>query len=715
MWSLIAMILSAAIIFLIGFQVWRLRPYSYQRRLFFFLSFIISSWMLCNYFSLKVTDKTLFLLFVRLVMIVTDWLPPTLLLFSYCFPNGVVTLSRRRLHLLMIWTVFITLLNFTDFVFPDARIVGDSWIPQAGWGIGFVLINMIGLLSLTAANFFRKSQNAAGLEKVRLTYFAFSFSLAMFFAVVFNLILPAFFQNPALMDIGIMAMGLTFVGTTGYTMLKTNFSSLDLIIATAIYYIVLLVWLIIPFALHHILPSNDHPSLVAATFFIYLLWLSAYVYIYNHLEKFLITKIVNHGADWNQESEKFFAHIQDELDLKEVLSQTLYFFQLLIKNTGTSIIGDFMDEGRLTVYGDIPSKATKLQTLARSLWQEDRTPYWIAEHCLTDERPAYKRLGQEMREFGIALIFPIYFYDDFKGVIVFGDKLGGNPYFVQDLDMITQTLRELSPLINKTAIHQNTKDFNAHLQRKIDRATARLRRMNEQLIAADKLKDEFVSVASHELRTPMTAIKGYLWMVAKNNTPEAIPTNQKYIEIALNSTERLIALVNDMLTISRIEGGRFALNKEIFDARSLLDQIRQELEPIAAGKNLRFVTKKPREKLMVNADAKRIIEVLHNLTGNALKFTKKGSVTLAARADAHTVYIDVIDTGVGIDEADFAKLFSKFARMEKSYVKIKETGTGLGLYISRQIMNMHGGDVTFVSRLDHGSTFTISLPRVNAK
>ncbi|MBQ6449965.1 hypothetical protein IJJ08_03640 [bacterium] len=713
MLALVAMVIVAILIVAIGWKVWRLRPHSHDRILFFTLTLIISSWMLCNYFSMTTTDPGAFLLFVRLVMIITDLLPPVLFLFSLSFPRQQIHMRRRRQIALACWTLVVTGLNFTTYVFPSCYWKNDKLLPQPGWGFVIVLINMLVLISLACYNFFQKSKQARGLEKIRLTYFAFSFSLAMVIAVVFNLILPALFQNSSFMNIGIMFMGLTFIGVTGYSMLKTTFSSLDLLIAKGVFYLVLLVWPTLPLVAHYHLPVNDTPLLAGITFILFLAWMGAFVYIYNHLDKFLIKKIVNHGADWQHEKQKFLTRLRDELDYETIITETLNFFAKLIKNSGNLIVGDFMDEDEIRAWGQLAPAAQKIYSLVRGLWLHKNTGPWLLEQIETD--PQLSKLTIAMKRYGIAAVFPIVIYDEYKGVLLFGNKINGNPFFIQDIDLIEQTLDELAPLLNKAIIHQTTEDFNTHLQRRINSATSRLRRMNQKLIAADKLKDEFVSVASHELRTPMTAIKGYLWLVAKNNTPEQLATNQKYIEIALNSTERLIALVNDMLTISRIEGGRFALNLDIIDARQLVSQIQTELLPIAADKKLFFKIKNPREKMLIKADSKRILEVLHNLTGNALKFTPQGGVTMITRADDKYVYIDVIDTGVGIDEQDFNKLFSKFARMEKSYVKIKETGTGLGLYISRQIMKMHHGDITFSSRRDHGSTFTIYLPRAPQK
>jgi signal transduction histidine kinase len=166
-----------------------------------------------------------------------------------------------------------------------------------------------------------------------------------------------------------------------------------------------------------------------------------------------------------------------------------------------------------------------------------------------------------------------------------------------------------------------------------------------------------------------------------------------------------------MLTISRIEGNRFNLDLKELNLVDLLKQVKNELFPIAKQKNLNLNLEVENKLFPVVADANKILEVLHNLIGNAIKFTHKGTVTIKCFTKSKQNFCHVIDTGMGIDKADYSKLFRKFARLEKSYVKIKETGTGLGLYVSREIMRRHGGDIVFKSELGKGSTFTIIFPK----
>lgn len=235
---------------------------------------------------------------------------------------------------------------------------------------------------------------------------------------------------------------------------------------------------------------------------------------------------------------------------------------------------------------------------------------------------------------------------------------------------------------------------------------------NIKLKELDKLKDEFVYIASHELRTPMTAIKSYLWL-ALNKHNKALDENLKTdIERAYISTERLIKLVQDMLTISRIEGKRFDLNKEEFKLREIIMQVFEELKIKATEKKIEFTAKPCPENPTIIADRVRIGEVLQNLLGNALKFTPNGGkISISGHVIDGHVEICIADTGPGMTKEDLPYLFQKFGRLEHSYSKVAESGgTGLGLYISKQIVEMHGGKIWVDSEKGKGSKFYFTLP-----
>ncbi|MEO8580963.1 MAG: GAF domain-containing sensor histidine kinase [Patescibacteria group bacterium] len=238
-----------------------------------------------------------------------------------------------------------------------------------------------------------------------------------------------------------------------------------------------------------------------------------------------------------------------------------------------------------------------------------------------------------------------------------------------------------------------------------------LKSANKKLKMLDKLKDEFVSIASHELRTPLTAVKGYLWLALnKSPTPLAkeVETNLK---IAHDSTERLSRMVEDMLTISRIEGNRLKLEVEEFDLSELTKQVYDELSIRASTKHIDFTVNLPPTPIHYKGDKEKIRECIINITGNALKFTpEQGKISITLAQVRESITIKIADTGPGISAEDKHKLFQKFSKLDSSYQKVKESGTGLGLYITKQIIDMHGGSITVDSQLGEGTTFGIVLP-----
>ena len=269
---------------------------------------------------------------------------------------------------------------------------------------------------------------------------------------------------------------------------------------------------------------------------------------------------------------------------------------------------------------------------------------------------------------------------------------------------------------------------NAKLYTSLEETKKKLEFANTRLKELDKLKDDFVSVASHELRTPMTAIKSYIWMAL--NKYGAIPIRsstdtksaklkyklpedlQKYMSRAYISVERLINLVNDMLNISRIESGRIALRLTQTDIIQLAHEVKDEVLTKAAEKNI-TINIKTNLVHRVLADRDKIHEVYLNLIGNSLKFTPSGgTITISFSEKESFVYTSITDTGTGIDKKDLPRLFSKFGRLDDSYVATAESGgTGLGLFITKSLIDIHKGTISAQSQgTGQGSTFTFSLP-----
>lgn len=236
---------------------------------------------------------------------------------------------------------------------------------------------------------------------------------------------------------------------------------------------------------------------------------------------------------------------------------------------------------------------------------------------------------------------------------------------------------------------------------------------NAELVRLDKMKDEFVALASHELRTPLTIIKNYLWLATHQKDELLGPKTSKNVEIALHTADRLMFLVEDILTISRIENGRISLALEDINIITFLQNIIEEYSIKAKDKNIAIKFEPDIPSQQVSVDINRFHQVIVNILGNALKFTSaNGEISFAVKKPTpKTFEVRITDTGPGISKEHQDKLFTKFGKIDESYMNLPNVnGTGLGLYISQQIMKLHGGSISVESEYGQGATFIVNLP-----
>ena len=240
-----------------------------------------------------------------------------------------------------------------------------------------------------------------------------------------------------------------------------------------------------------------------------------------------------------------------------------------------------------------------------------------------------------------------------------------------------------------------------------------LARANKHLQAMDKQKSEFVSIASHQLRSPLTAIRGYASMLLEGSYGKFPNQARKPLEVIAESSRLMALSIEDYLNVSRIESGNMKYDYEDFNlvdnVTSVVDGLRVEATRLGLLLMQRTDT---HCRGIVHADRGKVEQILHNLINNALKYTKRGSVTIYVRDDLSKkmIYVDIIDTGVGMTPDTIASLFQKFHRAENAN-QIDVYGTGLGLFVAKKMANAMGGDITAHSLGEGlGSTFTFSLP-----
>lgn len=243
------------------------------------------------------------------------------------------------------------------------------------------------------------------------------------------------------------------------------------------------------------------------------------------------------------------------------------------------------------------------------------------------------------------------------------------------------------------------------------RAQARLlKKQNDELMTLNRTKDEFIALTSHQLRTPATGTKQYLGMLLEGYAEPLGPRQRSFVQSAYDCNERQLRVVDDILRVAQVDLDKVVLRPELTDVGLFLRQIADEQSSKFARRDHRLEYTPPSELLEAEIDRDRLRMALDNIIDNADKYTEPGKrISMRLHKRAKQLYIEIEDEGVGINKADFSKLFQKFSRIDNP-LSVEVGGSGLGLYWSKRIILMHGGDVRVKSRLGHGTTFTITLP-----
>ncbi len=295
------------------------------------------------------------------------------------------------------------------------------------------------------------------------------------------------------------------------------------------------------------------------------------------------------------------------------------------------------------------------------------------------------------------------------GYLLLGDKLSGDIYSSQDVNVIEIASQELAVAIQNAKAYAEIQAFNATLQERVNHATARLRVANAHLKELDRAKDEFISMASHQLRTPLTTIKGYLSMILEGDAGRVTPMQKEFLEYAFAGSERMVNLISDLLNVSRLSAGRFIIQPKATDILLMVrDEIRQ-LDSHAAAKNLKLQLEAPEQMPLANIDEGKTRQVVMNFIDNAIYYTQSGSVTVAVTPLEHSFRLEVRDTGIGVPKDAQKHLFTKFFRADNAQ-GVRPDGTGLGLYLAKRVVEDQGGTIIFKSVVGEGSVFGFELP-----
>lgn len=320
-----------------------------------------------------------------------------------------------------------------------------------------------------------------------------------------------------------------------------------------------------------------------------------------------------------------------------------------------------------------------------------------------------KKLKRMLNSYHIALTLPITKDSIVTGYLFLGEHLSSE-YTTRDIKALLTIADELVIAIQNALSVQEIRELNDNLQHRVDVATKELRASNAMLRRLDKSKDDFISMASHQLRTPLTSIKGYISMVRDGDVGKITKTQDELLGEAFTSSERMVHLINDFLNVSRLQTGKFLIDKHPVDLAKVVQQELESLTTNAQSRKLSFTYRMPKKFPMLNLDEDKMRQVIMNFSDNAIYYSTEGTkIKVRLAVEGKNVVFTVTDTGIGVPRAEQSQLFNKFYRASNAR-KQRPDGTGVGLYLAKKVVDAHDGKIIFESVEGKGSTFGFKLP-----
>lgn len=696
----------------IGLFTFFKNPKSATHQLFLVFSTTLFVYIISNFFSLRQPNSELTYFWIRGIMALVPVLNLLYLLLVLAFPKQQLAIRPILLVPLLIVTTILVPLSLSRLIFSGIEIIKGNISPVPGPAMPAFFLHSVFVLGYAFFVLRKKFVAAKGILRSQLGFFLLGTIIFYVSTFVLNYVFILLFSSSFFIRF-LPVYSFAFVGCIGYAIVRHKFLDINALVARAVTYVLLITVVAFTFSVLFYLPgrvllglyftTREEIAIVSFTVFIAM----SYQLLRRGLEELTQRIFYRDRYDSTKLLYDLAVIMASTLRLEDVTHEVLRKLTEEMNITKAAFIlfhdhaitdvrsegfepAPLLDEGDMKVLGDTRDSLVfddldegQVKDILR------RLDFMVVVHLRTE--------GKQV------------------GVLVLGQKKSGDMYSEKDINLLNILAPEAAVAIQNALAYEEIRRFSITLQEEVDRATDDLQKANTRLLELDTLKDEFVSLASHELRTPLTSIRSYLWMAMSGKGGEINEKQKYYLDRAFLSADRLIRLVNDMLNISRIESGRLAMQFSRAELSRITKEVLSEVQPKIDEQGLKLHVDIIQHELPdVIADIDKVKEVFINFIGNAIKFTPRGgSITISSVRKEDYICVSVTDTGLGFGNEDIEKLFHKFSTLSATAQAQANQfqSTGLGLYISKAIIMMHGGEVTAVS-LGHnkGATFTFTLP-----
>jgi signal transduction histidine kinase len=668
------------------------------------LLFFVSLYPGFNYLALQDPERAH--TWAKFILLSAIPVGPLFYLFVKTFPSNRFVVNRLA-KVFLGWAIINIILAFSNLIFKAVVIVNGQPQIQPGPAVpSFGLLQVSSLLCGSVV-LFQKYRRATGILKVQLLYITIGIITSFALTLTATLILPLSMGITALLPVSPLFLLIAAIASA-YSIVRHRLLDIRVVVARSVVYVLLmlsmaLIYGLLIFGSTSFIFTAARQSMVQNTINIGLALILAFTF--QPLRRFFerITDKVFFRDRYNSEAviNDVTKVLASQLDLEKLLDGSLDIIcRSLRVGYAQFIIFNHDKIYKVAHFGPLPGRLMTLPTLDKL----GTTTVVVADELERGDRK------DVMDEHGVRVSVRLRTKDQFVGYLLLGDKQSGAIYTDQDLEVLDILSQELAIAILNAKAYAEISRFNITLQQEIERATAKLRVANENLKALDKTKDEFLSMASHQLRTPLTTIKGYLSMLAEGDAGSITKDQKEYLNYAIGGAQRMVGLISDLLNVTRLSAGRFIIEKRPVDIAQIVEDEIRQLEGHAEAKHLKLTFIPPAAKLpLVQLDEGKTRQVIMNFIDNAIYYTPKGEVSVLLEAGKANFRLLVRDTGIGVPKEAQAKLFSKFFRAENAQA-VRPDGTGLGLYLAKRVVEDQGGKIIFESQEGKGSTFGFEMP-----
>lgn len=623
--------------------------------------------------------------------------------------------SRSTTLAAFVLPVVFSLLSYSGLLIKRIDVTDTGFaVGEAGWLYNLQILSMSMYILIGVVLIIRDTAKSRENRR-RNTILLWAFLQAAIVTILVNTALSSVAASQALIPITIFIM----VVMLGYVIFKHKLFDVRLIIARAVAYLLILVTIaggysLLVFVLLAGLLQVEHISSVQRTTYSVLALL--FGFSLPPLKKFF-DKLTNRlfyrdAYDPQELLDRLNKVLVGNIDLDSILKQTAdivattvkaeYVAFIIRETTGTSRRASF-------------SKLVQLDSeeiLSITGKKKHKTELFVADE-IEGEQDKIKTILTANNVAIAAKLAGAAEAEHDQGYMLMGAKQSGNPYNKQDVQVLDIIANELVIAIQNALRFEEIETFNITLQQKVTDATRQLRQTNEKLKALDETKDEFISMASHQLRTPLTAVKGYVSMVVEGDAGKLTKQQKELLDQAFASSQRMVYLIADLLNVSRLKSGKFVIENKPTQLADVVESEMEQLTTVAQGKEQTLTYTKPEKFPVLNLDETKIRQVIMNFADNALHYTPNGGhIQIKLEDTGDSVEYTVVDDGLGVPKNEQHHLFTKFYRAGNAK-KARPDGTGLGLFMAKKVIIAQGGSIIFKSEENKGSTFGFSFPKAH--